>query len=63
MTTKSKTYEQDEIIECLKRQIQEIENSRYGEQERKTPGTLATLYQAIEERKASINKSTPPGNP
>ena len=41
----------DPIITYLENKIAQIESSRYGEEERATPGLLAWLHRQVEERK------------
>lgn len=44
----------DAVILFLEREIAQVENSRYGEDERRSPGITASLYQALERRKKEI---------
>jgi len=44
----------DAVILFLEREIAQVENSRYGEDERRSPGITAYLYQALERRKKEI---------
>jgi len=46
----------DPVITFLEGKIAQIEASRYGEEERTTPGLLAWLHCQIEERKAKSNQ-------
>jgi len=44
----------DAVVLFLKQEIAQVENSRYGEDERRSPGITAYLYQALERRKKEI---------
>ena len=46
----------DPIITYLENKIAQIESSRYGEEERATPGLLAWLHRQVEERKAKASQ-------
>ena len=47
----------DPVISFLEGKIAQIEASRYGEEERATPGLLAWLHRQIEEGKAKVDLS------
>ena len=46
--------DEDPVITYLQNRINEIEASRYGEEERATPGLLAILHREIEKRKNEL---------
>ena len=50
----SKEPTTDAVVLFLEREIAQVENSRYGEEERRSPGITAFLYQALERRKKEI---------
>jgi hypothetical protein len=47
----SKEPTTDAVVLFLEREIAQVQNSRYGEEERRSPGITASLYQALERRK------------